>query len=233
MNSNSSSPVFDPALQQQLAKGGIIAVLVIDDARDAVPLARALLAGGVSAMELTLRTAAALDALRAIRAEVPEMLAGVGTILMPAQVREAVRARAVFGVAPGCNRRVIEAALAEGLSFAPGVCTPSDIEAALESGCRWLKFFPAEPSGGIKFLENMAAPYAHLDVRFVPLGGIGVATLPYYLASPLVSAVGGSWLAPRELIRAQALAQIATNAREARALIERLRAEKKTAVAVA
>ena len=162
--------LFSATISQQLADTGVVAVLMIDDPADAVPVARALLAGGVNAMELTLRTPAALDALRAIRAGVPEMLAGIGTILTPEQVQDVAAAGAAFGVAPGVNRRVVMAATDLGLSFAPGVVTPSDVEAALELGCRLLKFFPAEPSGGLAYLKSLAAPFAHLGVRYVPLG---------------------------------------------------------------
>ncbi len=220
---NPTPPVFAPAIAEKITTCGVVAVLVIDDARQAVPLARALLAGGVNAMELTLRTDAALDALRAIKAEVPEMLAGIGTILTPAQVADVVAAGAAFGVAPGTNRRVIETALAAGLSFAPGICSPSDIETALEYGCRLLKFFPAETAGGLKHLEAMAAPYQHLGLRYLPLGGLTVKNMTTYLATPLVPAVGGSWIAKRELIKAAAWDQITAQAREAREAIDQLR----------
>ncbi len=224
---NPPRPIFDPAIEQKTTACGVIAVLVIDDAKQAVPLAKALLTGGVSVMELTLRTDAALDALKAIRAEVPEMLAGIGTILTPAQVTQVVQAGAAFGVAPGCNRRVLEAAQAEGLSFAPGICTPSDIETALEYGCRLLKFFPAETCGGLKHLESMAAPYQHLKLRYVPLGGLTVKNMTDYLASPLVSAVGGSWIAKRDTIKAGDWSAITKMAGEARAAITALRATAK------
>ena len=194
---------FDAETLACIERCGVIAVLVIDDAARAVPLARALIAGGVDVMELTLRTPSAVDALRRIRAEVPDMLAGIGTILTPEQVRTVAEAGAAFGVSPGVNRRVIEEAKRIGLPFAPGIVTPSDVEAALELGCRELKFFPAETSGGIDYLKSMAAPYTHLGVRFVPLGGVSTKNLAAYLAEPIVLAVGGSWLAPRELIAEQ------------------------------
>lgn len=219
----STHHVFDSQIQAKVTACGVIAVLVIDEVRDAVPLSRALLAGGVTALELTLRTDAAIDALKAIRAEVPEMLAGIGTILTPAQVEAVVRAGAAFGVAPGFNRRVVEAAQAQGLSFAPGICTPSDIEGAIELGCRLLKFFPAETCGGLKHLESMAAPYRHLGLRYVPLGGLTVRNMVEYLANPLVAAVGGSWLAKRDAIKAGDWAGITANAREARTAIDKLR----------
>ena len=185
----------------RLQQSAIIAVLILDRVEDAVPLAEALLEGGVNAMELTLRTPAALGALKEIKAKVPQMLAGIGTILTTDQVKEVVDAGAAFGVAPGMNPRVVEAALAAGLPFAPGICTPSDIERALEFGRTFLKFFPAEPSGGLKYLEAIAAPYAHLGVKYIPLGGVNPANCQTWLSHPLVGGIGGSWLAPKPLIQ--------------------------------
>ena len=215
--------IFPDEMAGRIERLGIVAVLIVDREEDAVPLARALMAGGVGALELTLRTDAALGALRAIRAAVPEMLAGVGTILTPAQVDQAAEAGAAFGVAPGVNRRVLEAAMARGLPFAPGVATPSDIEAALECGCRLLKFFPCEPSGGLPFLKAMAAPYLHLGVKFIPLGGINAKNMATYLADPLISALGGSWLAPRDAIRSGDWNAITNLASEAVATIQSAR----------
>ena len=196
------SQAFDPELATRIESFGVIAVLVVDRADAAVPLARALLDGGVGVMELTLRTPAALDALKKIRSSVPEMIAGVGTILTPAQVQAAKDAGAAFGVAPGTNGKVLAAARAAGLPFAPGIATPSDIEAALEHECRLLKFFPSEPSGGLSYLKNIAAPYAHLGLKYIPLGGVNEKNMSAYLGEPIVGALGGSWLAPRELIHA-------------------------------
>ncbi len=214
---------FPAGILEAIERCGIVAVLVVDDARHAVPLARALLAGGVDVMELTLRTPAAVDALRAIRAEVPEMIAGIGTILTPEQVEVVAAAEARFGVAPGTNRRVVTAAQRVGLPFAPGVATPSDLETAVELGCRELKFFPAEPSGGMKYLISMKAPYAHLGLRFIPLGGIKAENLAAYLGDPAVPAVGGSWLATRKLIRAEAWDAITQTAAEARRIVDQTR----------
>jgi len=185
----------------RLTAAGVVAVLVIDREDDGPAVAEALLAGGVNAMELTLRTPAAIGALKAIRRAVPEMLAGIGTVLNPTQVAAVVEAGGAFAVAPGMNPRVVEAALAAHLPFAPGICTPSDIERALEYDRKLVKFFPAEASGGLKYLHNIAAPYAHLGVRYMPLGGIGLGNMGTYLGDPNVAAIGGSWLAPREAIR--------------------------------
>ena len=211
-----------PEILRRIEKCRVIAVLVVNEAKQAVPLARALLEGGIDVMELTLRTPAALEALRRVREEVPEMLAGIGTVLNSQQVAEIARLKAAFAVAPGTNPRVITAAKEHGLPFMPGVAVPSDLEAALELGCRDLKFFPAEPSGGLAYLKNMSAPYAHLGVRFVPLGGLSTKNVKDYLAHPSILAVGGSWLAPGELIKAEAWDKIRANASEAREIVKSL-----------
>jgi len=217
------TPAFDPTLAATVEKAGIVAVLVVDDANDAVPLARALLAGGVNVMELTLRTPAALDALREIKANVPEMLAGVGTILTPEQVTAVVEAGAAFGVAPGANPRILAAARAAGLSFAPGVSTATDIEIAVENGCKVLKLFPCEPLGGLAYLKAVAAPYAHLGLKYIPLGGVNAKNMAAYLSEPLIAALGGSWLAPRDLVKAANWDAITALAAEAVTTIKTVR----------
>ncbi len=215
--------MFDPDLQRTLREGGIVAVVILDRLHDAVPLARALLGGGVRALELTLRTSAAVEAIREIRHAVPEMIVGAGTVLTPQQVREVHDAGAAFAVAPGTNPDVIGAANALGLSFAPGVMTPSDIEIAVASGCRLLKFFPAESAGGPAMLRAIAAPYGHLGLRFIPLGGLNAENFAPYLSEPSVDAIGGSWLAPRELINSRSWPTITTRAAEAVRRIQTLR----------
>ncbi len=216
---------FKKQVLQRIREAGVIAVLVVDEVEDAVPLARSLLDGGVKIMELTLRTPAALDALRAIRDNVPEMMAGIGTILTPRQVKDVANAGAAFGVAPGTNPNVVKAALDSGLSFAPGVATPSDIETALELECRALKFFPAEPSGGMPYLKSMAGPYKHLELTFMPLGGINARNMSAYLKEDMIPAVGGSWLAKRDVIRNHDWQTITENAREATQIIRKLQGE--------
>lgn len=208
--------MFPQTLHQKITRSGVVAVLVIDDASNAVPLAQALLRGGIDAMELTLRTDAAIDSLKAIRDAVPEMLAGIGTILTTQQVDEVVAANAAFGVAPGLNRRVVEYAQDKGLPFGPGIATPSDIEQGLEMGCHTLKYFPAETAGGLTHLKNMAAPYQHLGIDFIPLGGLNAHNMSDYLSSPLIAAIGGSWIAKRDAIAAQDWEIIEANARQAR-----------------
>jgi 2-dehydro-3-deoxyphosphogluconate aldolase/(4S)-4-hydroxy-2-oxoglutarate aldolase len=215
--------LFPDELSAHLYNSGVIAVLMIDDAADAVPLAQALLAGGVDGIELTLRTAVAMQALRSIRAELPEMMVGVGTILSPQQVHEVKEAGASFGVSPGMNPRVVSEAVRLGLPFAPGVCTPTDIELAVEQGCRLMKFFPSEPSGGLPYLRTIAAPFAHLGVKYIPLGGVNAENAERYLSEPSVQALGGSWLAPRELIARKNWEAITANAREASAIVKSVR----------
>jgi 2-dehydro-3-deoxyphosphogluconate aldolase/(4S)-4-hydroxy-2-oxoglutarate aldolase len=214
---------FPDDLRLQLRQTGVIAVLMIESVEDAVPLARALLAGGVNAIELTLRTFAALQCLRRIRDEVPEMTIGVGTILTPEQANDAKDNGASFGVAPGMNPRVVAEAARIGLPFAPGVCTPTDIELAIEAGCRVLKFFPCEPCGGLPYLRTIFAPFAHLGVQFIPLGGVNAANAATYLKEPSVLALGGSWLAPKELIAKSDWTAITALARAATGIIQQAR----------
>jgi 2-dehydro-3-deoxyphosphogluconate aldolase/(4S)-4-hydroxy-2-oxoglutarate aldolase len=193
--------VFNEDLISKIRKASIVAVLMIDNADHAVPLARALIRGGVTAIELTLRTPAALESLKRIRAEVPELLAGVGTILDREQVRQVKEGGALFGVAPGLNGSVVEAAKEYALPFAPGIMTPSEIELAYALGCRVMKLFPAEPAGGLEYLNSINAPYAHLGIGYIPLGGVSLGNLRSYLEHPAIVAVGGSWLAPRKLVQ--------------------------------
>lgn len=217
------SMALDSEAARRVYEAGVVAVLVVDREEDAVPLAEALMRGGIRAMELTLRTPAALGGLRAIRRAVPEMIAGVGTVLTPEQVDQVLDAGAAFGVAPGLNPRVVARAREIGLPFAPGIATPTDIELAVEMGCRLLKYFPAQSLGGLKRLKDMDAPYHHLDLRYIPLGGIHAENMADYLASPLIHAVGGSWLAPRDVILEGGWDRIAAAAREAADRVREIR----------
>ncbi|MEM7011859.1 MAG: bifunctional 4-hydroxy-2-oxoglutarate aldolase/2-dehydro-3-deoxy-phosphogluconate aldolase [Verrucomicrobiota bacterium] len=203
-------------LGQRIAQAKVIAVLVIDNEADAVPLAKALLDGGVEVMELTLRTPAAIGALKEVRARMPEMIAGIGTILTTEQVDQVVDAGANFGVSPGVNPKIIEHAQSRQLPFGPGIMTPTDIDQSISCGCRLLKYFPASTSGGLKHLKNIAAPFAHLGLGFIPLGGINAENMREYLDSPLITAIGGSWLAPRDLIAAGDWKEITRRAMEAK-----------------
>lgn len=209
-----SNEMFPEEMAKHLISCGNVAVAVIEDPGKAVPLAHALLAGGVNAIELTFRTPCAVEALRRIAAEVPEVMVGAGTVLTPAQVTEAKKAGAAFAVAPGFNRDVVKAASDEGLPFAPGIMTPSEIEGAYAMGCtRIMKFFPASVAGGLSGLRTLAAPYKHLGIRFIPLGGLKAANTAEWLADPLVAACGGSWIAPAKFINAADWNAIEANAR--------------------
>lgn len=202
-------------LADRLKKARIVAVLAVNDPAGAVDLAKALCDGGVTALEMTLRTQRAFECVSAIAGAGLPLTLGVGTILTPEQAREAKSRGADFGVSPGCNVRVIDAAAEAGLPFAPGIMTPSEIEQALEHGCKLMKFFPAESSGGMKHLQSMAAPYKHLGISFIPLGGLKLSNMKSYTDSPLVTAIGGSWIAPTSLIDAKDWVQIRKNAEEA------------------
>ncbi len=212
-----------PEVIKRIDEAGIIAVIIIDEVKHAIPLAEALLKGGVDAIELTLRTPAALDAARAIRKEVPEMSLGFGTVLTTEQVKAVADLGADFAFAPGCNPKILAEARKLGLSFSPGVMTPTDIEMALEQGCRILKYFPAETTGGVPHLESMAAPYQYLGLQFIPLGGVNIGNAQTYLESPLITAIGGSWVANRHLIQNKDWEAITNNAKEIRGLINEIK----------
>lgn len=178
----------------------VVPVIVIDDPMAAPPLARALSDGGLPCAEVTLRTPLALEALRRMAGEAPEMFVGAGTVLDPAQAADARAAGAKFIVAPGFSPAVVEYCRSVDLPVFPGVCTPTEIEMALGAGLSVLKFFPAEPMGGLAFLKAIAAPYP--GVSFMPTGGIGPSNLAAYLAFSRVVACGGSWMAPNDWIAA-------------------------------
>ena len=209
-----------PAEQSRHAAGicalaPVVPVLVLEDATTAADLARALVAGGLPALEVTLRTPAALDAIRAM-AEVPGGVVGAGTLLTPADVKAAKAAGARFGVSPGATDRLLDACAAEGLPLLPGAATASEVMALLERGYTVQKFFPAEAIGGAKALGALASPLP--QVRFCPTGGIGLKTAPDYLALANVLCVGGSWVAPKDRVVAGDWAAIEALAREAAAL---------------
>ncbi|MGH7616965.1 MAG: bifunctional 4-hydroxy-2-oxoglutarate aldolase/2-dehydro-3-deoxy-phosphogluconate aldolase [Gemmatimonadaceae bacterium] len=197
----------------RLRPARIVPVIVIDDPDDAVPLARALVDGGLACAEITFRTARAAEAIARISAAVPDILVGAGTVLSPALAATAWDAGAKFIVAPGFNPRVVDYCIAQGMPVYPGVCTPTELEAALEKGLTTVKFFPAEPSGGLAFLKAMAAPYG--DVAFMPTGGINLGNVASYLAWPRIVACGGSWMAPSEWISARQFDRIRDESRRA------------------
>lgn len=193
--------MFDDTLLKAISEAGIVPVIVLENPADGVPLAECYLKAGLRVMEVTFRAAGAAEAIRSISQACPDMMVGAGTLITPENVREAKAAGAKFGVSPGCNPRTLAAAQEVGLSFAPGVMTPSDIERGLEAGCKVLKYFPAESAGGVKHLKSLSAPYKHLNLQYIPTGGIDAVKAPEYLKLPNVPAVGGSWVAPNEAIQ--------------------------------
>ena len=211
-----SSPLpFSPATSV-LDLAPVVPVVVVDDLADAVPLARALVAGGLPAIEVTLRTPVAVDAIRAIADEVPGAVVGAGTVITPDQVREVVAAGARFLVSPGWTDALLDAMRASGVPFLPGVSTTSEVVALLERGVREMKFFPAEAAGGTAYLKALAAPLP--QARFCPTGGIGPGSAPEYLALPNVGCVGGSWMLPKDAVADRDWGRVESLARAAAAL---------------
>jgi len=196
----------------------LIPVLTLDKEDHALHVAEALLSAEVPIMEITLRTEGALGCIVRVKERFPEMVVGAGTILNREQVHQAMEAGASFGVAPGINPRVVQEAKEYTWPFIPGVQTASEIEHALELDCRLLKFFPAEPAGGVPMLKALSAPYAHLGARFIPLGGITPQTAPAWLALSSVAAIGGSWLVTPNDLAESAWARIRERAIKAREL---------------
>jgi 2-dehydro-3-deoxyphosphogluconate aldolase/(4S)-4-hydroxy-2-oxoglutarate aldolase len=196
----------------RLGAAKVIPVVAIENVESAVPFADALIEGGLPVAEVTFRTAAAADVMRKLRDERPDIMVGAGTILTVEHLKSAIDAGAVFGVAPGLNPKVVEAALKLGFPFAPGVMTPSDVELGLSLGLKVLKFFPAGAAGGPKFLNSIAAPYAHTGVKFIPTGGVNSDNLADYLAMKTVLAVGGTWIAKKDAIAAGEWDTIKANA---------------------
>ncbi len=194
----------------------VVPVVVLDDASHAVPLARALVAGGLPVIELTLRTPVALEAIRAIAAEVPEILLGAGTVTTPALAEAARAAGARFLVSPGATPALLAGLLDTGLPFLPGTASVSEVLAVLEAGIGEMKFFPAEAAGGVPYLKAVAAPVP--AARFCPTGGITPASAASYLALPNVGCVGGSWLTPPEALATGDWARVEALARQAAAL---------------
>ncbi len=211
--SASASPASEGSV---LGLAPVVPVVVLEDAADAVPLARALVAGGLPAIEVTLRTPAALDSIRAIAAEVPDAVVGAGTVITPAQVAETVAAGARFLVSPGWSPRLVGAMKDSGVPFLPGVSTTSEVVTLLEEGVTEMKFFPAEAAGGTAYLKSLASPLP--QARFCPTGGIKAANAPEYLALPNVACVGGTWMLPADAVRTKDWDRVARLAAEAAAL---------------
>ena len=182
----------------RIAYFGVVPVIAIESVDVAIPLADALIQGGLPVVEITFRTSAAAETICRMTKERPELIVGAGTVLSVANLDAAKANGASFAVAPGLNPKMVKQAQQMGLPFVPGIATPSDIDAGLSLGCELLKFFPAEANGGIEMIEALSAPYKHTGVRFMPTGGVDHANLETYLKINTVAAVGGTWIAKKE-----------------------------------
>ena len=208
-------------MMQQLKKIGIVPVVVLNDAKDALPLAERLVKGGLPCAEVTFRTAAAEESIRKMAKEFPDMIIGAGTVLTTEQADRAIDAGAKFIVSPGFNPKVTEYVLKKGVPMTPGVCTPTEIEAAMSLGLDVLKFFPAEPSGGLKMIKAVAAAYVNL--QFMPTGGINAANVRDYLAYDRIVACGGSWMVSGGLVKEGKFDEIEKLVREAADIVKEIR----------
>lgn len=199
---------------QDTFKSKLLPAVTLADADSALSVAEALLEGGVNVMEITFRTSATAEAIRAIARELPEMQIGAGTILSGDQLSGARESGAQFGLSPGFNKRVVEKAEEYEFPFIPGVSTPSEIELALSHGYKLLKLFPVSDLGGVNYIGSLEGPYKHTGVRFLVMGGVGSSNLRSYMESDMVTAAGGSWLTPSDLIREKKFDQITEIVRE-------------------
>ena len=206
---------------KKIGEIGIIPVVVLDDANDAEPLAKALIDGGLPCAEVTFRTAAAEEAIRKMSAAYPDLFVGAGTVLTVEQANRAVDAGAKFIVSPGLNPEVVKYCVQRGIPVCPGTCTPSDIEQALALGLDVVKFFPAEPAGGLGFIKAIAAPYT--GVKFMPTGGISAKNVREYLAYDRILACGGSWMVKKDLVQAGDFEKITELVREAADIVKEVR----------
>ena len=208
-------------MMKKLGKLGIVPVVVLNSADDALPLAEALVKGGLPCAEVTFRTAAAEESIRRMAKAFPDMIIGAGTVLTCDQADRAIDAGAKFIVSPGFNPKVTEYVLKKGVPMTPGVCTPTEIEAALQFDLDVLKFFPAEPSGGLKMIKALAAPY--VGVNFMPTGGISAANVREYLAYDRIVACGGSWMVSGKLVREGNFDEIERLVAEAAGIVKEIR----------
>ena len=213
---------MNPVLEQ-IQKIGIIPVVVLDDAKDAEPLAKALCEGGLPCAEVTFRTEAAEECIRIMSEKFPEMFVGAGTVLTTEQVDRAVAAGAKFIVSPGLNPRIVKYCVEKGIVITPGCANASDMEQALENGLEVVKFFPAEPAGGLNMIKALAAPYVGL--KFMPTGGISPKNVRDYLAYNRIIACGGSWMVKNDLVKAGDFAAITEMAKECVQIVKESRGE--------
>ena len=198
---------------QRLANAGVVPVVVLDDAKDAVPTANAMVAGGIDVMEITFRTAAAPDCIKAVSENCPDMLVGAGTILNLDQCKLAVEMGAKFIVAPGFDPDVVHFCVDNGIAVTPGCVTPTEITAAIKLGLKVVKFFPANVYGGLNAMKNLSAPF--VGIKFMPTGGVNAQNLSEYISAPFIHAVGGSWVCPKADIAAGNFEKITALCKEA------------------
>ena len=208
-------------MMEKLKKIGIIPVVVLNEDKDARPLAECLMEGGLPCAEVTFRTAAAEESIRKMAKAYPDMIVGAGTVLTCEQADRAINAGAKFIVSPGLNPKVTEYVLSKGIPMTPGICTPTEIEAALQFGLDVVKFFPAEPSGGLKMIKALAAPYVGL--QFMPTGGINANNVRDYLAYDRIVACGGSWMVNGSLVKEGKFDEILKMVREAADIVKEIR----------
>ncbi len=208
-------------LINKITETGIVPVVVLNDAKDAVPLAKALKNGGINCAEVTFRTDAAEESIKRIAKEFPDMLIAAGTVLTPKQADAAMAAGAAFIVSPGLNPAVVKHCIDKGYPIIPGVCTPTEVEAAMSLGLSYLKFFPAEAAGGVKMIKAMAAPYT--KIKFMPTGGVNVKNVADYLNCKAVFACGGSWMVPSDKVSEGKFDEIESLTAEAVALLKEIR----------
>lgn len=206
---------------EQVAACGVVPVVVLEDAEQAVPTAKALLKGGINAMEITFRTAAAKASIAKVAAEVPEMIVGAGTVINVDQLHDAVEAGAKFIVSPGSAEDVIAEAVKLNVPVAPGVVTPSEIMLGLKQGLKVFKFFPAESYGGLKTIKALCGPFP--QIKFIPTGGINQANAPEYFKNPKILAVGGSWMVTKDMVNAGDFDGITEKSAAATALFKEIR----------
>jgi 2-dehydro-3-deoxyphosphogluconate aldolase/(4S)-4-hydroxy-2-oxoglutarate aldolase len=208
---------------EKISQFGVVPVIAIDSVDEAIPLADALIEGGLPVAEITFRTAAAAEVIEAMATKRPELLVGAGTVLSEENLKAALDCGAKFGVAPGLNPDVVSLAADAGWPFVPGVATPSDVECGLSMGCRVLKFFPAGALGGVSMLKALSGPYKHTGVRFVPTGGVNAENLESYLSLPVVAAAGGTWIAKQDDLAAGAWQTITDRCRRVAEIVARAR----------
>ena len=204
-----------------IQQAAVVPVVVLDDAKNAVPTAKALLAGGVNVMEITFRTAAASDSIKAVSESCPDMLVGAGTVITPHQCQQALECGAKFIVSPGFDEELVSWCVARDVVITPGCVTPTEIMAAMKLGLNVVKFFPAGVYGGLKAMKSLSAPFG--GIKFIPTGGVDAKNLKEYLEAPFVHAVGGSWLCPKKEIAAGNFDAVTALCREASEIVKEVR----------